>query len=91
MDEGLASSGEGNHKEERGMVLFRLLKDQVGMGCEMHHGGRELCQGLMEGLGLGQGLGYKADLVLELAMRPGGGADSHWGTRNWEPGRPPCS
>ena len=55
MDEGLASSGEGNHKEERGMVLFRLLKDQVGMGCEMHHGGRELCQGLMEGVGLGQG------------------------------------
>ena len=59
MDEGLASSGEGNHKEERGMVLFRLLKDQVGMGCEMHHGGRELCQGLMEGLGLGQDCGFK--------------------------------
>ena len=91
MDEGLASSGEGNHKEERGMVLFRLLKDQVGMGCEMHHGGRELCQGLMEGLGLGQGRGCRGELVWGLAIRPGVGAVSHWGTRNWEPGRPPCS
>ena len=27
---GLASSGEGNHREERGMVLFRLQKDRVG-------------------------------------------------------------
>ena len=25
-----------------------------------------------------------------LAMGSGGGADSHWGTRKWEPGRPPC-
>ena len=29
-DQGLASSGEGNHREERGMVLFRLQKDYVG-------------------------------------------------------------
>ena len=28
-DEGLASSGEGNHREEQGMVLFRLQKDHV--------------------------------------------------------------
>ena len=41
--------------------------------------------------GLGQGFGYRVDLVWELAMCPGGGADSHWGTRNWGPGRPPCS
>ena len=26
---GLASSGEGNHREEQGMVLFRLQKDHV--------------------------------------------------------------
>lgn len=24
-----------------------------------------------------------------LAVGSGGGADSHWGTRKWEPGRPP--
>ena len=72
------------------MVLFRLQKDHFAVGCEMHRGGRELRQGLMEGLGLGQGLGYRADVVWELAMHPGGGADSHWGTGNWEPGRPPC-
>ena len=30
MDEGLASSGEGNYREKRGMVLFRLQKDHVG-------------------------------------------------------------
>jgi hypothetical protein len=30
MDEGLASSGEGNHMEEWGMVLFRFQKDHVG-------------------------------------------------------------
>ena len=63
MEEGLASSGEGNPREERGMVLFRLPKDQVGVGCEMHHGGRELCQGLMEELGLGQGHGCRGKLV----------------------------
>ena len=90
-DEGLTSSGKGNHREKRGMVLFRLQKDHVGVGCEMHHGGRELHQGLMEGLGLGQGCGCQGDLVWGLAIRPGGGAHSHWGTKNWEPGRPPCS
>ena len=37
MDEGLASSGEGNYREKRGMVLFRLQKDHIG-GCEMHRG-----------------------------------------------------
>ena len=90
-DEGLASSGEGNHREENGIVLFRLQTDHVGVGCEMHCGGRELCQGLMEGLGLGQGCGSQGDLVgggRGLAICPGGGAHSHWGTRNWEPGRP---
>ena len=89
-DEGLTSSGKGNHREKRGMVLFRLQKDHVGVGCEMHHGGRELHQGLIEGLGLGQGCGCQGDLVWGLAIRPGGGAHSHWGTKNWEPGRPPC-
>ena len=87
-DEGLASSGEGNHREENGIVLFRLQTDHVGVGCEMHCGGRELRQGLMEGYGLGPGLWVSlGDLVWGLAIRPGGGAHSHWGTRNWEPGR----
>ena len=27
MDEGLASSGEGSHREKRGMALFRIQKD----------------------------------------------------------------
>ena len=58
-DAGLASSDEGNHREERGMVLFRLQKDCIGVGCEMHCGGREPHQGLMEGLGLGQGCGCR--------------------------------
>ena len=53
----LASSGEGNHREEWGMVLFRLQKGHVGVGCEMYRGGRELRQGLVEGLGLGQACG----------------------------------
>ena len=57
MDAGLASSGEGTHREKRGMVLFRLQKGHVGVGCEMYRGGRELHQGLVEGLGLGQGCG----------------------------------
>ena len=57
MDAGLASSGEGTHREKRGMVLFRLQKDHVGVGCEMYRGGRELHQDLVEGLGLGQGCG----------------------------------
>ena len=73
------------------MVLFRLQKDCVGVGCEMHCGGWEPHQGLMEGLGLGQGHGCRGDLVWGLAIHPGGGAHSHWGTSNWEPGRPPCS
>ena len=30
MDQGLASSGEGSHREERGVVLFRHQKDHVG-------------------------------------------------------------
>ena len=36
----LASSGEGNHREERGMVLFRLQKDHVGwdVRCTMRAG-----------------------------------------------------
>ena len=89
MDEGLASSGEGNYREKRGMVLFRLQKDHVG-GCELHRGGRELCQGLMEGLGLGQGRGCRGELVWGLAIRPGVGAVSHWGTRNWDPGGGLC-
>ena len=82
-------SGEGNHREERVMVLFRLQKDHVGVGCEMHRG-RDLCQGLMEGLGLGQVFAGRGELVWRLAICSRGGADSHWGTRNWEPGRPPC-
>ena len=28
--QGLASSGEGNHREEWGMVLFRHQKDHIG-------------------------------------------------------------
>ena len=71
------------------MVLFRLQKDHVGVGCEMHRD-RDLCQGLMEGLGLVQGCACRGELVWRLAIRSGGGADSHWGTRSWEPGRPPC-
>ena len=73
------------------MVLFRLQKDCVGVGCEMHCGARETHQGLMEGLGLGQGHGCRGELVWGLAIHPGGGAHSHWGTSNWEPGRPPYS
>ena len=36
----LASSGEGNHREEWGMVLFRLQKDLVGwdVRCTMRAG-----------------------------------------------------
>ena len=45
------------------MVLFRLQKDCIGVGCEMHCGGREPHQGLMEGLGLGQGHECRGDLV----------------------------
>ena len=40
---------------------------------------------------LGPGLWMSRDLVWGLAIRPGGGAHSHWGTRNWEPWRPSCS
>ena len=43
----------------------------------------------MEGLGLGQGRGCRGELVWGLAICPGEGADCPWGTRNWEPGRPP--
>lgn len=86
MDEGLASSGEGNHREERSMVLFRLQKDHVGEGCEMHNGGGELHQGLWGRLGLGQGHGCRGDLVWGLVIHRGGRAHSHWGTRTWEPG-----
>ena len=60
MDQGLDSPGEGNHREERVTVLFGLQKDHVGVGCEMHLEGRELHQGMMEGLlGLGGGCGYR--------------------------------
>ena len=63
MDAGLASSGEGNNREKRVMVLFRLQKDHIGVGCEMYREGRELHQGLVEGLGLGQGCGCRRELV----------------------------
>ena len=33
-------------------------------------------------------VGGRGELVWRLAMGSGGGADSHWGTRKWEPGRP---
>ena len=48
-------SGEGNHREERVMVLFRLQKDHVGVGCEMYQG-RDLLSGPDGGIRLGPGL-----------------------------------
>ena len=36
------------------------------------------------------GLQGREELVWGLAMGSGGGANSHWDTRNWEPGGPQC-
>ena len=81
----------GDYRLERVTVLFMLQKDQFGVGCEVHGEGRELCQGLTEEpgtrSGLGQGCRCRGELAWELAIDSGGGADSYWGTRKWEPGR----
>ena len=57
----------GDYMWERVTVSFMLQKDHVGVGCETHRGGRELCQGLMEEpstrSGLGQGCGCRGELV----------------------------
>ena len=61
----------GDYSWERVIVSFMLQKDHVGVGCEVHRVGRELCQGLMEepgtGSGLGQDCGRRGELVWELA------------------------
>ena len=88
MDEGLASSGEGEITGRRASwVLFLFPKYRIGLACEMHHGGLVCCQSLVGVLGLGQGCGCRGELVWRLVIGSGGGADSHLGTWKWEPER----
>ena len=52
----LASSGEGNHREERGMVLFRLQKDHIGWDVRCTVGAGSFVGGPDGGIRLGPGL-----------------------------------
>ena len=72
MDAGLASSGEGTHREKRGMVLFRLQKGHVGVGCEMYRGGQGASSGPGGGVRLGPGLWMLKGISVGIVHMPWG-------------------
>ena len=58
--------------------------------CPPHKAGSSGCHHQYHDVTSNYGIGGRGELVWGLAVGSGGGADSHWGTRKWEPGRPLC-